>query len=458
MQATDHHPSRDDLGRLARAGEPGALANSDAHIHLLAGCPRCAADFRQAVLGEAPALRRLIGDIFLGDGDPQRDDFVELADRTAAWSTVIDAEQAAAPELEEALLALPSDERLEAVRTGNRYRFLGLVYHLIERAREEILPDPSRSRALAELAVEASESIPDDAYPPQLLAEARALAWATFGNALRVCSDLFGAERAFRSAGTHLGGDLAHPVVEAEVLSLLGSLRLVQTRYAEAMEIFLEAVEVFRAFDEITAVAKAVMKMAKAAGEAGETEEAVTLLERAEAMLDPVEDRALLLHVRHARVVWLTDAGRSQAAAELYARLRPDYEAEFGDFVSVQRLAWLGARLLWSQGETQSAERELLEVRSRFEERDEAYDFALVTLDLAMLYLEQGRTAEVRQLAEEMIPIFTSRRIHQHALAALVLFQRAADAETATVSFVRDLTNFLDRARQNPYLTYENHA
>lgn len=459
MRATDHHPTRDDLGRLARIGAAGdAAEDTVVRGHLLAGCPRCAADLRQAVLGETPAMRRLIGEVFLAEDEPDRESLLELADRTGAWTTVLEAEQAAAPELEEALLAMPPEERLEAVRTGSRYRSLGLVNHLIDRAREEGLPDPSQSRCLAELAVEASESLPDDSYPAPLLAEARALAWAVLGNVLRVGSDLFAAERAFRSAGTHLAGDLAHPVVEAEVLSLLSSLRLAQTRYTEAMEILLEATEIHRAFCEGTAEAKAVMKMAKAAGEAGEAEQAVTLLEHAEALLDPSEDRKLLLDVRHARVVWLNDAGRSQAAAELYARLRPEYEAEFGDFSSLQLLAWLGARILWSQGKREQAERELLEVRSRFGERDEAYDFALVTLDLAILYLEQGRTAEVRRLAEEMLPIFTSRRIHQHALSALVLFHRAVDAQTATVALVRDLTHFLGRARQNPYLAYESQA
>lgn len=459
MRASDHHPTRDDLARLTGMAKPEATAkDAAARDHLLAGCPRCAADLRQAVLGQSTTLRRLIGNVFLADDEPDREDFLELAERTGAWATVLEAEQAAAPELEEALLALPPEERLEAVRTGGRYRSLGLVHHLIERAREEVVPDPSRSRFLAELAVEVSESLPDSLYPAPLLAEARTLAWAICGNALRVCSDLFAAERAFRSAATHLGGDLAHPVVEAEVLSLLGSLRLAQARYAEAMEILLEVTDIHRAFGEAAAEAKAVLKMAKAAGEAGESEQAVALLERAEALLDPAEEPELVLHIRHARVIWLNDAGRSQEAATLYARLRPDYQDRFRDFLSRQRLDWLGARVLWSRGDTERAERELLEVRRRFEERDEAYDFALVTLDLAILYLEQRRTAEVRRLAEEMLPIFTSRRIHQHALAALVLFQRAADAETATVALVRDLTNFLDRARQNPYLSYESQA
>ena len=47
---------------------------------------------------------------------------------------------------------------------------------------------------------------------------------------------------------------------------------------------------------------------------------------------------------------------------------------------------------------------------------------SVASLDLAALYAAQGRTAEVRRLAEEMLPVFTSRRIHREALAALIVF------------------------------------
>jgi len=50
--------------------------------------------------------------------------------------------------------------------------------------------------------------------------------------------------------------------------------------------------------------------------------------------------------------------------------------------------------------------------------------------------------------------VFQTRRIHNHALAALVLFQRAAEAETVTVALIRDLGRYLRHAQNNPYLAY----
>ena len=39
------------------------------------------------------------------------------------------------------------------------------------------------------------------------------------------------------------------------------------------------------------------------------------------------------------------------------------------------------------------------------------YVFALVSLDLAAVYAEQGRSADMKRLAEEMLPIFSSRDV-----------------------------------------------
>jgi hypothetical protein len=43
--------------------------------------------------------------------------------------------------------------------------------------------------------------------------------------------------------------------------------------------------------------------------------------------------------------------------------------------------------------------------------------------DLALLYAEQDKAAELKKLAAEIVPIFASRQIHREALAALSFLQ-----------------------------------
>jgi hypothetical protein len=81
-------------------------------------------------------------------------------------------------------------------------------------------------------------------------------------------------------------------------------------------------------------------------------------------------------------------------------------------------------------------------VRRVFGRCELTFDYALVSLELAVLLLEQGHTAEVRTLAEEMLRIFRTQKVEREALAALHLFCDAARRETATVDLARKLVRF----------------
>ena len=78
-----------------------------------------------------------------------------------------------------------------------------------------------------------------------------------------------------------------------------------------------------------------------------------------------------------------------------------------------------------------------------------------MALKLARLYLLQGRTSEVKRLAEEMIPIFQAQDVHREALAALRLFQEAARREEVTTEQVRKLVKYLQEARNDPGRRFE---
>jgi hypothetical protein len=80
---------------------------------------------------------------------------------------------------------------------------------------------------------------------------------------------------------------------------------------------------------------------------------------------------------------------------------------------------------------------------------------ALVSLELAHLYAEQGRTEDLKRISAEMLPIFASRNIHREALAALAFFQKAVDTEKATAELVANVAAYLRRAEADPELRFE---
>lgn len=447
------HPSDQALEAhlLGRHEWPGA---AEARAHLLAGCPRCCGVARERLVGRAEVRRELARSV-LAEGPREGGPLAGFAAELAAWGALAEAEEAAAPALETELLAVPAAGRAGEARTNPRFQSQGLARRLTARAREEGFREPSRAVELGELAVEVAESLERAGYPATLAADARAMAWAALGNAKRIATDLFGAERAFRAAREHLaeGSGFARDTIE--YWSLLGSLRRSQTQFAEARRVLERGLELARRVGETDLEGRLVLQLAKTLGEGGDPEAALELLEEATALFDRSGDGDLS-HVRlHATGSWLVELGRTAEAREALERVRPVWTELLPGPADRLRLDWLEARVLRAEGHRSAAAEVLHRVERAFRDLDAWYDVALVDLDLTVLYLEEGRTAEVRRLAREMLPVFTSRALHRHALSALVLFHRAVEAEEVTAAWVRALARYLRHARGNPFLAFQ---
>jgi hypothetical protein len=101
-----------------------------------------------------------------------------------------------------------------------------------------------------------------------------------------------------------------------------------------------------------------------------------------------------------------------------------------------------------TRGGDQAAEAALRQVQKEFFDLRMGYDAALVSLDLAALYAREGRTAEQKALAVEIMPVFESREVNREAMAALLMFQHAAQEERLTADLARQLAAFLKRERR----------
>lgn len=443
--STETHLTESELSLLIERGSPDGAVRS----HLLAGCPPCLERFHRLLMERLHALEPFAR-VYLSEEPDDAWRSTRTAGVLSGLSLLGAAEAGRAPELLRELLALPAAERRGRIRGGRRFRTAALVHHLRERAREEAFRDPALSLELAELAVEVADALaPGDVVPGAVVQELRALAWASLGNAQRVASDIFAAERSFRTA---LAFPVLSPEHRVELLSLLGSLRIDQVRYGEAREVLEEAVGLCRGMDDVRE-AKLQVQLAQACGEAGDPDAALPHLERARDLLGDREPR-LRLFAEHYLVQMLLESGEVDQAAGRFRALQSTYRAVGDDFGVEQRRKWLAGRLAAAGGAAREAETLFREVREAFGQRDLAYDYALVSLDLAILLVEEGRAGDVAELARAMVPLFASREIHGHALAALALFQQSAAAETATMPFLRRLAAYLRSARRNPHLPF----
>ncbi|HKV11130.1 MAG TPA: hypothetical protein VJ725_23520, partial [Thermoanaerobaculia bacterium] len=174
-------------------------------------------------------------------------------------------------------------------------------------------------------------------------------------------------------------------------------------------------------------------------------------------LIDSEQEPRLLLSAWHNLSFVLADLGRFIEAQSLYRKARPLYR-EFSDAWTQNRRKWLKAKILQGLGQSFQAESLYLAAQAGFIEEGIPYDTALVSLELATLYAGQGRTAELKRLAEEMVPIFASRQIHRETLAALAYLKQAAEAEKASYELVARVAAFVKRAQFDPGARFERVA
>lgn len=447
------HASPSELRRLSTGGTDAGLDR--AREHVAAGCPRCAGELRRLLVEESDALGHLSAAWALGEEEPSADLLNDLTGRSLAWELLFEAEDRLAAELADELLRLPTAQRTQTARESRRYRSLALARHLADRARRAVFEDPGQAVELGRLAVAMSEQLVELGYPPGLAHDVCALAWGALGNAHRVNADLFEANRALGSATEAIQTGSGHPLVEVEVFSLLGSLRRDQTRYEEGRRVLERAVAICADHAPGRRQAQVVLKLGQILTEHGEPESAAGLLREALELV-PEEDGRLRLLTGYSLAVALNDAGRCAEAQEEIDELQPEYDRYGGDPWMAQRWSWLGGRLAAARGDRNRAEEVFRDLRQSCAERESSYDYALATLELACLLLEEGRAEEVVLLAHEMVPVFASHRIHGHALAALALFQTSAASRRATTELTQRVLRYLQRARNNPHLKFSS--
>ena len=155
----------------------------------------------------------------------------------------------------------------------------------------------------------------------------------------------------------------------------------------------------------------------------------------------------MLVSLRFKTANLLVGLERFAEAAELLPCVR-ELALEQRNELDLIRVVWLAARVAAGQGRVEEAEAGFEQVRQAFLDHDLPYVAAVASLDLAVLWLRAGRTAEVRELAAEMEVVFRAKKIRREALAAILLFCEAAKQETATVELARRTIADIEKARR----------
>jgi tetratricopeptide (TPR) repeat protein len=349
-----------------------------------------------------------------------------------------------------ALRSLPRAARAPRIRAArSRFRSRALAELLVEASRQTTRHDPAEAADLAALVpvVLARVTCPvDRGASPSLTV----LAMAQRATALRVGGDLHAADRAFAEVREKLAATvLDDPALHAEVCSLESALRHDQRRLGDAERLLDRAIVLSRMGHDDHTLAQALIQRADLHGVREDRAAAGECLREAMSLLGEDGDRHLLACAVGTLALIECDRGAFAAAENLLRRHRGLLVGD-GAVWSTIRVLSLEGRIAVGLGRLAEAEERFAAARRMCLENESELDAAVFGLELAVLYAEQGRMAEVREIARRIQPAFASREVHREATAALVLFQRAVAAERVTVETIRSLRDAVLRPVPTP--------
>jgi transcriptional regulator with XRE-family HTH domain len=361
------------------------------------------------------------------------------------------AERRAAEALWSRIKLLPRKEQEEALRDAPPEAQWAVCELLCLEGQRQCGEDPTKAIPLCELALVAADLAEGG---ESLRSKLRGLAWAHFANALRARDDFDAAERAFASAEElwKLGEGVADGLLEEGlILALKASLRRDQRRFDEAKKL-LERAESLASGP--TFRIQVIVSRATLLVEMGNLEEAAALQQGVKECVSSQEEPRLLFAIWQNLADTLSRLERFEEAVALLPTARAYLLKASGELNRV-RLLWTEGRITAGLGDIETGISLLSRVRGEYASRDMAYDVALVSLEMAVLYAGLGRTEQVKTLARHMTPVFQAHAVHREALAALTLFRKEAERERVTAELAREVLSYLRRARYNPELRFE---
>jgi tetratricopeptide (TPR) repeat protein len=350
------------------------------------------------------------------------------------------------------LAQLTSEEQSRRVASDGRYAFPSFIKHLIDTSHAVRYQDPARMLHLANLARLAADAcLVETAGSEPRQADLRAQAWRQYGNSLRVLGRLREAEEAISVARHHLEAGTRDPLLRARFFTQTFSLRLAQRRFDEAIDLAEEAGQIYSELGDDHAFASTLVQKAIASLYAGEGEESIRILNRAIPLIDAERDSNLLLSACHNLVRSYIELGRPEQALSLYSETRDLYRRSEGSLFKL-RLAWQEGLLLRDLGHLRASETTLLQARQGFIDRELFYEAALLSLDLAAVYLKLQADFEFRQTVTETIPIFRALRVQRELLGSLLRLQQLSQLDRETLVRLQVLSTQVEQLSVRPSL------
>lgn len=436
------HPTPSELEAFAQGSLPPGPVKAVAR-HLLRGCRSCSALLASFFggLGPAPGL----------EASPESSRaYDEALDRF--FSTLrFHRRYHRSEEIRQRRIAalLEAGGGLQALidRSEIGLQGLGVLRALLDRSWTVRHENPKEMVELARFAVRVAGNLDPRWHSEKDAADWQARAWGELGNALRSRDDLEEAERAFGIAFSFLlqgSGDLR---LKARLYDLhasyLGALRRFDLAFTALDIVHATYLEL----GDAHLAGRALLIKALYTSYSNEPEEAMRINDAGMALIDEHQEPDLIFIGIHNQLRFLVGCGQ-------FIEARRDFFRNLRRFKNLGRMNQL--KVQWVQAQINaglklwpSAEQMFSQVIEGFEKEGMGFHAAFASLELALVWMHQGRYAETQELIPQVYESFVTLGIKE-AFGAILVLKEAFEKQMGTVELLEDVVEFLRRWYINP--------
>ena len=371
----DLHPNPERIQSLVQGMSPSWRSL----LRHVTNCPKCGELFCDAV-GEASGVPEGVLPWRLHDvlGEPIG---AEAGSETFAFDLPAPNEPVAdcgTDDLIEEILAL-AEEGVDLSTAEPRSGWQRVEALLVE-SRKLRHSQAQLSERVALLATRAAVQLDESVYGRRLVSDLQARAWTYVSVARRLEGDFQGAQDACTEAWRYLEAGTGDVLERALLLECEGTLLKAQWRYPEAIRRLRQAASLFSLVGDQHAAGRSLAILVNVYYMDDQLPEAIDTLRQVAQLIDPEEDPALHLSIRHNLAAYLVIAEELEQAQSILDELSELYE-QVADPIYGPRRRWIQAQIHRGAGHFEEAEQELVQVQESFLAAGMGYDAATVSMD-----------------------------------------------------------------------------
>lgn len=306
---------------------------------------------------------------------------------------------------------------------------------LIREIDQRILNQPTTATPLAEAAARLANKIGCDTSEKAVML---ARAYGRMASTHRALGRFPEADQYFDRA---LSLDIS-TIEQADIFRRRSYLEMALSNFENALTLADSAIEIYRLEGDLfdrTYLGWSYAARGHIYSEMGQPNRTLIDFTTALGLMDPRKDPQNYYSLVHNLAFLMAEAGSPDELGAALELLRAAYR-RFSGFskrhLAKYKLRWLQGMAQVRFGAVRQAEQYFLKARAGLVSLGAPYEVAMISIDLAMIYLPERRFDELARLTRETYRLFQAMSADKKALATLALWGQALREETLTLEFL----------------------